>query len=131
MFKSFVYYCGIHRFVTVEVHLHIFVQCGNHICSVIYVKYVYCAHCNIVDCSDFIYGICMHLQYKCIKYLAFMAYMFCLVRIFVSTTYLAITWVVCVAVGCIIGCAKCRNNMPILYAGFVTYICNVAVIFVL
>ena len=65
-------------------------QCSNHICSVIYVKYVFSVHCHMVNCSDFICGtyIGIHFPYKSIKYLACMTN---LVDIFVSSTYLAIT----------------------------------------
>ena len=56
----------VYRYTTVAVQWNIYVQCGNHICSVIYVKYVYSAHCHMVDCIDFICGIymCIHLPYK-------------------------------------------------------------------
>ena len=46
---------------------------GNNICSVIYVKHMYCARYWMVNASDLKYGIyvcmCIHLSYKAIKYL--------------------------------------------------------------
>ena len=65
----------------------------QHICSVIYFKYVYSAYCQMVDYNDFICGTYMyiHLPYKSIRYLAHLAYMPYLVGTFVSSTYLAIT----------------------------------------
>ena len=60
----------------VVVQCNIYVQCGNYICSVIHVKYVYSTHCHMVDYSDFICGtyVHIHLPYKFIKYLVYMAY---------------------------------------------------------
>ena len=58
MCKLYVYQRGVHRCTAVVVLLNIYVQCV-HICSVIYVKYVYSVHCYMVDCNDFIFGICM------------------------------------------------------------------------
>ena len=49
---------GTHR---VAVQWNIYVQCGNHICSVVYVKYVYSAHCHMFDCSDFICGTSVYI----------------------------------------------------------------------
>ena len=104
MFKECVYLGAVCRCTTVAVHLNICVQFSNHICSVVYFKYVYSAHCHMVDCIDFICGSCMHihLSYKSIKYLVYMACMPNLMDIFVSSTYLAITWEVWIAVGCIL-----------------------------
>ena len=42
--------CGVYRCTTVAAQWNICVQCGNHIYSVIYVKYVCSAHCHMVDC---------------------------------------------------------------------------------
>ena len=74
------------------------------------VKYVHSAHHHMADCSDFIcaWDICIHHPYKSIRYLAYMVYMPNLVCIFVSSIYLAITWEVCIAVGCVVAHA-CRN----------------------
>ena len=49
----------------------------------------------------------------------------------VSSRYLAITWEVYIAVGCVLA-NMCKNvvYMPIYYDGCVTNKCNVAVIFV-
>ena len=32
--------------------------CGNHICLVIYVKYVYCAHCHMVKVTSYVAHMC-------------------------------------------------------------------------
>ena len=50
-------------------------KCGSHICSVIYIKYVFSAPCLMADVSDFICGIymCIHLPYMHVKYLAYMS----------------------------------------------------------
>ena len=47
---------------------------GNHICSVIYVKYVYSAPSCLIDTNDFICSIYMdiHPQYMHVTYLAYM-----------------------------------------------------------
>ena len=65
--------------------------------SVIYVKCVYNASCCMVDCSDVICGIymCLHLPYKPIIYLAYIAYM----DTCISSKHLAVTCKVCIAVG--------------------------------
>ena len=83
---------------------NIYVQCGNHIYSVINVKYVYSAHCHVVDCIDFIYGtyMCIHLPYKFIRYLAYVTYMPNLVGIYVSSRYLGMAGDVCTVVGCVL-----------------------------
>ena len=64
---------GVCRCTWVAVHLNLYVKCGNHICSVIYIKYVIIAPCLIVDIIDFICGIymCIHLLYILVKHLAF------------------------------------------------------------
>ena len=90
IFELYMYYCEVYRYTTITVLWNILMQCGNHICSVIHVKYVCNAHCHMVDDSDFICGayMCIHLPYKSIKYLAYMP---SLVGKYVSSTYLAIT----------------------------------------
>ena len=47
-----------------NIHVHF----GNHICSVIYAKYVYSAHYHMIDCSDFICGtyICQFGGHNCV-----------------------------------------------------------------
>ena len=54
MFQLYMYKCAVYRCTTVAVHWNIYVQCGNRICSLIYVKCVYNAHCHMVDCVYFI-----------------------------------------------------------------------------
>ena len=65
-------------------------QCGNHICSVIHVKYMYSAHCHMVDCSDFTCGKPMHIHIPNksvnVKHLAYMPKF---VGTFVCSIYLA------------------------------------------
>ena len=53
MFELCVYYCRVYVCTKVAVQLNRYVQCGKHICSVIYVKCVYSVHCHVIDCSDF------------------------------------------------------------------------------
>ena len=73
-----------------------YVGCASYICNVVaifvqfYVKYVYSATCHIVDGSDFICDICIciHLQYKPMKYLAYKP---TLLNMFVSGTDLVRT----------------------------------------
>ena len=110
MFELCVYVLGVCRCTTVAMHMNEYVQCSNHIYSVIYVKYVYSAHCHMGDCIDFICGMYMHihLPYKFMKYLTYMAYMSSLVGLFVPSTYLAVTWEVYIADGCILA-HMCKN----------------------
>ena len=98
--------------ITVGVQLNMYVQCAHHICSVIHIKYVYSAHCHLVECSDFIRDTNMniHLPYTSIKYLMYMPN---LVGIFVSRTYLAITSEVCIAVGCVLA-HVCKNDILVV-----------------
>ena len=79
-------------------HLNMYVPYGNLFRYIyIYIKYVYSAHCHMVDYSDFICAtyMCIHFPYMSIKYLEYMAYMPNVVDIFVSSTYLAVTSEVC------------------------------------
>ena len=71
-----------------------------HITSVIYVKCVYSAPCHIVDCSDFICGTHLFIHPPC-KHIKCMVCMPYLMGLFVPSTYLAIAFEVCIAVGCI------------------------------
>ena len=102
-----------------------YVQFGSHIDSMIYVKYVLSAHCYMVDCSDFICGtnMCIHYPCKSIKYLSYMA---CAQfgGIFISNTYLAITWKVWIAVGCVLA-QMCK--LFGLYAHSVCWLCDLHV----
>ena len=99
MFQLYVYLCLVCRCTTLPVQWNMYVRCGNHIYSVVYVKYVYSTHCHMGDCSDFICEMCIHLPYKPIKYLAYMPSS---VGMLVSNTYLAIRWEECIAVGCVL-----------------------------
>ena len=103
-------------FTTVVVKWSIYEQCGNHICSLIYVKYVYSAHHHVVHYSYFKYSMYMsiHLQYWPIKYLENLAYMSSLVGSFVSSIYMAIAYEVYIAVGCILShvCKSVRYISP-------------------
>ena len=73
MFWLFVYQFWVYRNTSVALQWNTYVQCGNHICSVIYLKFVYRVHCHMVDCSDFIYStyMCMCLSCKSIKYIVY------------------------------------------------------------
>ena len=77
-------------------------ECGNNICSVIYVKNVYITHCHMVECIEFICStyMCIHLPYKSLKY--YMVYMSNMVGTFVSSTYLAITGQLFITIGCVL-----------------------------
>ena len=101
----------------VHVYLLVTAVCTKiHMCNVattffgVYVKHVYSAHCHMVDCSDVIFGtyMCIHLPYRSLRYLAYMAYMPNLVGIFVSSTYLALTWEVHTTIGCVLS-HMCKN----------------------
>ena len=100
MFKLCVDHSGVNMYTTVAVQWKIYVQCGGHICSVIYVKYVFTIPCCIVDYNDFIYGtyVCTLWILKPKKYLAYFSNLVCT---FISGTYLAITYEVCIAVDCV------------------------------
>ena len=53
----------------------LYLECGEHICSVIFVKYVYSAPCCMVDVNDFMCGfLFVHTSpYVDVKYFAYMA----------------------------------------------------------
>ena len=74
-------------------------QCSSHIYSLIYVKFVYSASCQMVDGSDFISGTYVYIA--SIEATTYVAYMSTLVGIFLSGTYLAITCEVGIAVHCV------------------------------
>ena len=42
--------------VAVQWNIYMYMQYGNHVYSVMYIKYVCNGHCHMVDCSDFICG---------------------------------------------------------------------------
>ena len=58
-----------------DLHAHVacwpcelYLECGSHICSVVYVKYMYSFPCHLVDASHFIYMpyICAYVpRYAC------------------------------------------------------------------
>ena len=81
-----------------------YVQCGNCICSVIYVKCEYSAPCCMIHYSDLQYGIyiCTNLQYMFTIYWTCIANIPDLVGILVSSKYFVITWEVYRAVGCVL-----------------------------
>ena len=70
---------------------YIHVQYDNHICSVIYVKYVYSTLCCMIDFSDFIHGTFGHSDsisaHICHIFRIWWSYVF-----LVHITYLAIIW---------------------------------------
>ena len=63
MFQLFLYYYGVYMYPTIAVQWNIYVQCGSHICSVKYIKYVYSAHGHFVDCSDLMWYINVYTSY--------------------------------------------------------------------
>ena len=85
------------------------------ICLEIYVKYMYSVHCHMVDCSDFVCGtyMCIQFPYKCIK-IGMYGKVTNLVGIFVSSTYFAITRQICILVACFFSTymQKCWVYMP-------------------
>ena len=92
----------------------------------------YSTHCHLVDCSELKCGryIHIHFPYNSVRYLAYMPY---LANIFVSSTYVAITWKVCIAVGCVLA-HTCKNvgslyhlicQMCDLRMQFCSHICSV------
>ena len=60
---------------------------------------------GLIEATSYVAHMCRHLPYKSIKYLAYMPN---LVGIFVSSTYLAVIWEVCIAVGCVLT-HMCKN----------------------
>ena len=86
--------------ISVWLHLRLITSCnplnlGDHQ----EVKYMHSTYCHIIDFSGFIYGTNMYI-YLLYKYIKYVAYMLNLMGIHVSSMYLAITWEVCIAVGC-------------------------------
>ena len=118
---------------TVAVQWITSVQCGSHICVEMYVKYVYCTYCCIVHSSDIIcntdvnmFSIYIH------QILAWMAYLPNMGGLFISSTYLALTCEVYIAVGCVLVhvyrsiCSICPCSIFDVW-----HICSMAVIFLL
>ena len=105
----------------------------HNICSVIFVKDVYITPWHIGVASDFICGIymCANPPYISIKYLAYMTYIPHLVGTFVSGPCLSVTYEVDITVGFVKYIyANCWMYMAMYTNGCVTYIWNVAAIFV-
>ena len=77
-------------------------MCSVATIFVINVKYVYSAPWHmVIAVTLYVAHICVYIFHKSVKYWAYMAFMPNLVVIFVSSTYLAITWEVYIAVGCV------------------------------
>ena len=101
-------------------------QCGSHICLVIYVSYWYSAPDCILYGTYLMWSIyiCVHFPYICVKC---MPYMYNFEEIYISCMYMATVFEK--MLHCNVVCVESWIYMAIQHEGNVIYISNVVDIF--